>query len=82
MPVPVMDDVKLLLSSREPAICQVLLNSWDRWWRNPERLVLFKRARATLIHNYMMIDAADVFAEDPGIRSIEGQETTFFVVEQ
>lgn len=83
MPIPAIDDVMQLLSSREPAICQVFLRSWDRWWNNPERLLHFKRTRATLIHSYMMvIEAPAAFADDLGVRLIDGQETTYFVVEQ
>jgi hypothetical protein len=83
MPTPAMDDVKLLLDSRGPAVCRIFLNTWDRWWNNPDRLVLdFKRTRATNMHNYMMREAPAAFADDPGVRLIYGQETTYFVVEQ
>jgi hypothetical protein len=82
MPTPLIDDVKPLLDSREPAIREVFLSAWGRWWSNPERPIFYKRTRATLIHNYMMIAAREAFADDSGIRPIDGQETTYFVTEQ
>ncbi len=83
MPIPDIDEVKSLLGSRERAISQIVLGSWDRWWNNPDRIVLgFKRTRATVMHNFMMNLAPNLFSEDDGIRLIDGQETTYFVVQQ
>jgi hypothetical protein len=83
MPFPAIDDVKLILGSRELAIWQIVSHSWDLWWTNSDRLILhYKRTRATAMHNYMMVEAPSAFANDPGVRLIDGQETTYFVVEQ
>jgi hypothetical protein len=82
MPIP-STDVKLLLGSRESAICQIVLNSWKKWWKNPDRLILhYKRTRATAMHNYMMVEAPAAFASDPGVRLIHGHETIYFVAQQ
>lgn len=81
MPAPIEADIKALLASRERAILSVVMKSWERWWRNPERLILFRRTQATLIHNYMMIESDTAFLGDRGIHLIPGQETTFFLVD-
>lgn len=82
MPVPRKSHVQSLLSHREPAINTVFLNAWGRWWRNPERATLYRRVRAGLVHNYMMLEAPIVFASDRGIHLVPGQETTYFVIDQ
>jgi hypothetical protein len=79
---PKKSDVQALLAHREPAINTVFLNAWGRWWRNPERSILYRRCRAGLVHNYMMLEAPIVFASDRGIHPVPGQETTYFVVDQ
>jgi hypothetical protein len=79
---PKKTDVQVLLSPREPAINTVFLNAWGRWWRNPERSILYRRCRAGLVHNYMMLEAPIVFASDRGIHAVPDQETTYFVVDQ
>ena len=82
MPVPLLDDARQLLEAREAAICQVVLAAWDQWWNNPERLTLYRRTRATLVHNYIMNLARPAFAGDIGIYPVEKQETIFFVADQ
>lgn len=82
MPVPRLDDVKQILDPREVPIGEVVLAAWDRWWKNPERLTLYRRTRATLVHNYMMNLARPSFGDDRGIYQIEKQETIYFVTDQ
>jgi hypothetical protein len=83
MPVPRLDDVRQILEPREEAIGTIVLNAWDRWWNNSERLALsFRRTRATLVHQYMMNLAVPAFDGDRGIRPIERHETIFFVADQ
>lgn len=82
MPVPRLDDVRQILTTREAPIATVVLDAWDQWWRNPERLTLYRRTRATLVHNYMMNLARPAFGTDTGIYPVEKQETIFFVAEQ
>jgi hypothetical protein len=82
MPFPRRDDVQALLALRESMISDVVLGAWERWWSNPERTGLYRRTRATLIHNYMMNLAGPAFVGDAGVRLIEKQETVYFVVEQ
>jgi hypothetical protein len=82
MPVPLLADVKLLLETREQPINDIVIAAWERWWANPERLTLYRRTRATLIHNYMMNLARPVFADDADIYQVEKQETIFFVANQ
>jgi len=81
MPAPIESEVRRLLHPREPAIAKIALDAWARWWRNPERTQLFRRSRAYLMHNYMMIDANAGLALDRGIHIISGQETSYFLVE-
>jgi hypothetical protein len=81
MPVPLIGDVRRILAPREGTINKIVLDAWDRWWRNPERTLLNRRSRACLIHNYMMLSARGAFAGDRGIHIIEGQETLFFLAE-
>ena len=80
MPAPRLDDVKQILEAREMPITGIVLDAWDRWWKNPERLTLYRRTRATLVHNYMMNLGRAGF--DVGVRPIEKQETIYFVVDQ
>lgn len=82
MPVPLLDDVKQLLETREQSINDIVLAAWDRWWANPERPSLYRRTRATLVHNHMMNLARPALACDTGIYQIEKQETIFFIAEQ
>lgn len=79
---PIKSHVENLLRSREPALVNLMLGGWARWWANPERAILYRRSRATLVHNYMMIDAPAALGADPGIRLVPGQETIYFVVDQ
>ena len=83
MPTPSVDDIRPLLRSREVALNKIVLGAFDRWWNNPERLQLYRRTRATLIHNYMMIAAPTAFSTDPGVRLIDrnGHETSYFLIE-
>jgi hypothetical protein len=80
MAIPRLEDVRQILEPREMLIGGVVLDAWDRWWKNPERLMLYRRTRATLIHNYMMNLGRTGF--DKGVRPIEKQETIYFVVDQ
>jgi hypothetical protein len=82
MPFPRRDDVQDLLAQREPAINNIVIGAWEQWWNNPERPGLYRRTRATLIHNYMMNIAGPAFAGDAGVRLVEKQETIYFVVDQ
>jgi hypothetical protein len=83
MPIPDMNKVKALLASREHTLSRIMHEAWDRWRNNPDRLVLdFRRTRATAVHNLMMRSAPEAFSEDDGIELIDGQETTYFVVQQ
>ena len=81
MPVPIEFEVRRLLGPREPVIIRIALDAWARWWRNSERTQLYRRSRACLIHNYMMMDANTAFLADRGIHIIPGQETSYFLVE-
>lgn len=82
MPIPRLDDVRQILEAREAPIGTIVLDAWDQWWRNPERLTLYRRTRATLVHNYMMNLARPALGADPGIHPVEKQETIFFVADQ
>ena len=81
MPAPFIDDVRRLLAEREPVITRIVLDAWDQWWRNTERPQLYRRTRATLVHNYMMTLSRHAFVADRGVHVIDGQETHFFLVE-
>jgi hypothetical protein len=81
MPVPLLAEVRQTLMPREGVINKIVLDAWDRWWRHPERTLLYSRSRACLIHNYMMLSAPAAFVGDRGIHIIRGQETLFFLAD-
>jgi hypothetical protein len=82
MPVANQQTVKRILAAREPVVTDIVLDAWDQWWNNPERPMLFRRTRATLVHNYMMNLSGSGFAGDRGVYLVQKQESLFFVADQ
>lgn len=81
MPIPDQNRVQELLRPHEEAIIQPFMRAWDRWLKNPERPVLYRRTRACLVHNYTMLDAIPGLPAH-GIKVVERQahETALFLV--
>lgn len=82
MPVPDIERVKALLKPHHTTLTGVVTRAWDRWWTNPERSELYRRVRACLMHNYMMLDAIPGLPESDAIKVVErkAQETALFLV--
>ena len=79
MPIPDQARVETLLAPHHQTLVGVVNRAWARWLANPERAVLYRRARAVLVHNYAMLEAMPGL---PGIKTIEkpAHETAFFLV--
>lgn len=80
MAIPDQSRVKELLNPHNDAVVAVISTAWARWEKNPERAQLYRRARACLVHNYMMLDAIPNLPEDDRIKPVEGQETALFLI--
>ena len=82
MPIPDKALVQTLFADHHAAVSGVVVRAWARWLLNPERPVLYRRVRAGLVHNYMMLDAIPGLAGDR-IKVIErpAYETALFLLD-
>lgn len=82
--IPQKDEVQRVFRPYEREVTDYLLQAWDRWWKNPDRMTLYRRSRACLIHNYTMNAAIPGFKDRKGVHVIEKpqQETAYFVIDQ
>ncbi|MDP1647560.1 MAG: hypothetical protein Q8M01_05080 [Rubrivivax sp.] len=80
MAIPDQSRVQELLSPHNDAVVGIAQSAWARWERNPERAQLYRRVRACLVHNYMMLDAIPNLPADERIKHVEGQETALFLI--
>ena len=80
MAIPDKSRVQELLSPHNDAVVGVMHAAWARWERNPERAQLYRRVRACLVHNYMMLDAIPNLPSNERIKHVEGQETALFLI--
>lgn len=81
MPIPDQARVETLFADHHDAVSGVVLRAWARWLANPERSMLYRRVRAALVHNYMMLDAVPGL-ESERIRPVEktAYETALFLL--
>lgn len=82
---PKIDEVQRILRPYERDINRYLLEAWDRWWNNPDRLQLhYRRSQACIVHNHSMNAAIAGFRGRKGVHVMEkpGYETAFFMVSQ
>ena len=77
-----LDEVKTVLKPYEAELTRFFLAAWAQWWGNPERTRLYSRTRATLFHNYLMIEAIPALKSHPEIHVMEHHETAKFMVDQ
>jgi len=81
MSIPPKEEVARIIESRAQTLVDLALGGWDRWMNNPEKAQLYRRTRACLVHNYIMLDAISKFERDGGVHVINGQETALFLIE-
>lgn len=81
MATPDQGRVRQIIEPRKARLASVVLSSWDRWMLNPDRPLLYRRCRAGLVHNYMMLDAIPNLPDDPAIHCIERHESALFLLE-
>ena len=80
MAIPEQSRVSDLLSPHVDAVVAVVQRAWSRWEQNPEGPQLYRRVRACLVHNYMMLDAIPNLPSDDRIKHVEGHETALFLI--
>ena len=82
MPIPDKARVQELFADHQEVVAAVVARAWTRWLDNSERSVLYRRVRAGLIHNYMMLDAIPGLASER-IKVIErpAYETALFLLD-
>ena len=76
------DIVREVLHPYEDAIFKLIHGAWDDW-RNLSlggRLIFPARARACLVHDFMVQRAIAVWADDGAVRVVQQNETAKFVV--
>lgn len=84
MPIPNKRRVQDMLPlGRRASVAAVVTRAWARWMMVPDRSQIYRRVRANLVHNYMMVDAIPGLPQEDGIRVHEkpDHETAFFLVD-
>jgi hypothetical protein len=79
--LPDENHAKDVLKPYEEALVKIITGAWDDCWGKHKDLHDCKRTRACIMHQFMMRHAKTVFAGEPSVQVIPGQETAYFLIE-
>ncbi|MDH5753394.1 MAG: hypothetical protein OEZ59_13370, partial [Deltaproteobacteria bacterium] len=74
-----MEDVRGILAPYETYLQEVFHSAFSDWWELPNRSRLFRRTRATYIHNAAVNHAMDRLGNLPTVDILPRHETAYFV---
>ena len=79
MPVPPINEVKVVLEDFELRMRLILEGAWDDWQTMSHRAILSSRSRASIIFDFIRKRALEEFDGDPNIHALPKGQTVHFL---